>query len=437
MLTQEENELICRVGPGTPMGNLFREYWLPALLSEELPAADGDPLRIKMLGEELIAFRDTDGKVGLLQNNCPHRGASLFFGRNEEAGIRCVYHGWKFDTQGNCLDMPNEPAESDFKHKVKAVAYPTTERGGIVWAYLGPRKTPPSLPDLEGNMLPGAQAWAYQQSANWFQILEGHIDTAHVSFLHYGGIQPQDVPPNTFSEYQLQQRNAHFEVIDTEGGAAYAARRPAYDGTVYWRVAQWIFPSFSMAPPGVLGLGKRNACEVPLDDNHTITYQMSVARGRPGGNGPNASMNPIPMQPRTTDWYGRWQPIVQPENDFLIDRDVQRRNSGPTGFTGINGIAMQDAAVTTSMGPIYNRTQEHLGTSDAMVIRVRRRVIAAIQAHLRYGTVPPGVDTPEAYRVRSGGVLLPEGADWVEATRELRQAFVDHKDLDPALNGPL
>jgi len=437
VLTQEENELICRVGPGTPMGNMFREYWLPALLTEELPNPDSDPVRVLMLGEQLIAFRDTNGKVGLLQNNCPHRGASLFFGRNEESGLRCVYHGWKFDTAGNCIDMPNEPAESDFKQKVKATAYPTQERGGIIWAYLGPRKTPPQLPDLEGNMLPGAQAWAYQQNANWFQILEGHIDTAHVSFLHYGGIQPEDVPQGSFSEYQLRQRHAHFEVIDTEGGASYAARRPAHDGTVYWRVAQWIFPSFSMAPPGVLGLGKRNACEVPLDDHHTITYQMSVSRGRPGGNGPNATFNPIQMQPRTTDWYGRWRPIVQPDNDFLIDRSVQRANSGPSGFTGISGIAMQDAAVTSSMGPIYDRSKERLGTSDAMIIRVRRRIIAAIQAHMRYGTPPPGVDMPEAYRVRSGGVLLPEGSDWVEATRELRQAFVEHANLDPALNGPL
>jgi nitrite reductase/ring-hydroxylating ferredoxin subunit len=419
------------------MGNLFREYWLPAMLSEEAPEPDSDPVRILMLGEQLIAFRDTHGKVGLIQNNCPHRGASLFFGRNEEAGLRCVYHGWKFDVEGHCIDMPNEPAESDFRSKVKAVAYPTQERGGIVWAYLGPRSTPPLLPDLEGNMLPGAQAWAYQQSANWFQILEGHIDTAHVSFLHYGGIQPEDVPTGTFSEYQLRQRSAHFEVIDTEGGASYAARRPAYDGTVYWRVAQWIFPAFSMAPPGVLGLGKRNACEVPLDDHHTLTYQMSVSRGRPGGNGPNATMNPIPMQPRTTDWYGRYQPIVQPSNDFLIDRQAQRENRGSAGFTGITGIAMQDAAVTTSMGPIYDRRQERLGTSDAMVIRVRRRLIAAVQAHMKHGVTPPGVDDPEIYRVRSGGVFLPPDADWVEATRELRQAFVEHPELDPALNGPL
>src|SRR3981081_9492 len=154
MLSQEENELITRVGPGTPMGNLFREYWLPAVLSEELPAADSDPLRVMMLGEPLIAFRDSNGKVGLLANHCSHRGASCFFGRNEEAGLRCVSHGWKFDTAGNCIDMPNEPAESDFRTKVKAVAYPTQERNGVVWAYMGPRRTPPPLPSFEGNMLP-------------------------------------------------------------------------------------------------------------------------------------------------------------------------------------------------------------------------------------------------------------------------------------------
>src|SRR5215813_7912375 len=147
MLSREENELVSRVGAGTPMGELMRQYWLPAVLSSELPAPDSDPVRVLLLGEQLIACRDSTGQVGLLQNNCPHRGASLFFGRNEESGLRCVYHGWKFDALGNCIDMPNEPAESDFKHKVSATAYPTRERGGIIWAYLGPRSEPPPLPD--------------------------------------------------------------------------------------------------------------------------------------------------------------------------------------------------------------------------------------------------------------------------------------------------
>src|SRR5579859_4225859 len=191
MLSRAENEYLCRIGPGTPMGNLMRQYWMPAIRSDELPTPEGDPLRVKLLGEELIGFRTTSGEVGLIQNNCPHRGASLFFGRNEEAGLRCVYHGWKFDVDGNCIDMPNEPAESDFKHKFKAIASPTTERGGLVWAYLGPRQTPPPLPDLEGNMSPGAENYvrATQLQSNWLQIMEGDIDTSHVAFLHYGGLK--------------------------------------------------------------------------------------------------------------------------------------------------------------------------------------------------------------------------------------------------------
>src|SRR5690349_20318000 len=161
------------------MGNLFREYWLPALLSEELPGPDSDPVRVLMLGEQLIAFRDTTGKVGLLQNNCPHRGASLFFGRNEESGLRCVYHGWKFDVDGTCVDMPNEPAESDFRQKVKAIDYPTQERNGIIWTYMGPLASPPPLPDLEANMVEGAETYAIEHDHNWLQVLEGTIDTVH------------------------------------------------------------------------------------------------------------------------------------------------------------------------------------------------------------------------------------------------------------------
>src|SRR5947209_8710866 len=203
MLTREENQALCRVGRGTLMGNLMREYWVPAVLSSELPAPDSDPLRVMLLGEQLIAFRDSNGRVGLVQNNCPHRGASLFFGRNEEAGLRCVYHGWKFSTDGTCVDMPNEPAESDFKHKVKAVAYPTHERNGIVWAYMGPRQTPPPQPRLEGNMLPEGewQVTAIQRECNWFQGLEGDIDTSHFSFLHAGSMDVTTQKPGTFSYY--------------------------------------------------------------------------------------------------------------------------------------------------------------------------------------------------------------------------------------------
>src|SRR6202049_1321808 len=149
MLIKEENDLVTQTGPGTPMGSLFRQFWLPALLSSELPGPDAAPVRVMLLGEQLIAFRDSTGHVGLVANNCPHRGASLFFGRNEESGLRCVYHGWKFAVDGTGLYMPNEPSESDFRTKVRATAYPCRERGGIVWTYMGPRADPPPLPDLE------------------------------------------------------------------------------------------------------------------------------------------------------------------------------------------------------------------------------------------------------------------------------------------------
>jgi phthalate 4,5-dioxygenase oxygenase subunit len=440
MLSRQDNELITRVGPGTPMGNLMRQYWVPALLSRELPSTDSDPLRVLLLGERLIAFRDTNGKIGLIQNNCPHRGASLFFGRNEEAGMRCVYHGWKFDVDGNCVDMPNEPAESDFKQKVKAVAYPTQERGGVVWAYLGPRKTPPPMPDLEGNMGAESGEWVMpmQLEANWLQVMEGDIDTVHASLLHYGSLKPEDQPKGTFSEYQLRQRSARFEVIDTEGGVAYGAYRPAGPSELYWRIAQWIFPLYTMAPPGVLGVRGGNFARVPMDDTHTLSFFMTTGFRR--RTAPGAPAAPLPgsnLQPNSTDWYGRFRTIMNGSNDFMIDREVQRKNEGVAGYTGIQNIGMQDAAMTWSMGPIMDRSQERLGSSDAAVIRVRRRLIAAAQALEKYGTTPPGVDDPTAYRVRSGGVFLPEGADWVEATRELRRAFVEHPELDPAINGPL
>ncbi len=274
MLTREENETLCRVGPGTLMGNLMREYWVPALLASEVPAPDSDPLRVLILGEQLIAFRDTQGQVGLMQNNCPHRGASLFFGRNEDSGLRCVYHGWKFSTDGTCVDMPNEPAESDFKSRVKAVAYPTRERGGIVWAYLGPRSTPPPLPSLEGNMLPDGdwQVSAIQRECNWFQGLEGDIDTSHFSFLHPGSMDLTTQQPGTFSYYMLADRAPRYSVVDTDFGTMYGAFRDTQDGRRYWRVANFLFPFWTMPPQGMLGHKITARGWVPLDDTHTMFY---------------------------------------------------------------------------------------------------------------------------------------------------------------------
>src|ERR1700737_3966190 len=228
------------------MGNLMREYWVPVMLSSELPQGDGDPVRVKLLGEQLIGFRDSNGKVGLLGNICPHRGASLSFGRNEEAGLRCVYHGWKFDTAGNCVDMPNEPAESDFKTKVKALAYPTRERGGIVWVYMGTRTAEnlPPLPDLEGNMLPDHQTGIgiFQRECNWMQALEGDIDTAHVGFLHQGAISADSVPEGSWAKSALSDRAPRFKVLDIDGGVTYGTYRAADPGNTYWRGGPFLCP---------------------------------------------------------------------------------------------------------------------------------------------------------------------------------------------------
>ena len=188
MLSKQENELLTQVGAGTPMGNLLRRYWVPALFSAQLPKADCPPVRVRLMHEDLVAFRDTDGRLGLIDERCPHRTASLFFGRNEECGLRCVYHGWKFDVDGNCVDMPSEPDGTGFAHKIKINAYPCIERGGVVWTYLGPAELKPAFPELEWTQLPDDYRFAtrHVQECNWMQALEGGFDATHLAFLHRG-----------------------------------------------------------------------------------------------------------------------------------------------------------------------------------------------------------------------------------------------------------
>ncbi len=433
MLSQQDNELLCRVGPGTPMGDLMRQYWIPAVRSDELPAPDSPPVRIRLLGEDLIAFRATSGAVGLIQNACPHRGASMFFGRNEEDGLRCVYHGWKFDVTGACVDMPSEPAESNFKNKVRTRAYATQERGGIVWAYMGPREVAPPLPDFEANMLPEGEYSLYTifQECNYMQGWEGEMDTVHQAFLHYGAERPEAMQPGTAGFYIARQRQAKFSVIDTEFGTSYGAYRPAEDDTYYWRIAHQMFPFYAIIPTGTLGLEIRFRAYVPVDDDHTMMWTITGRNGvRPGreglrGTGPEqrAGREPsIEWLPNTTDWYGRWRITQSPANDFGLDRELQASGRSFSGIPG--GARPQDMAVTWSMGTIYNRSREHLGTTDQLIIRTRRRMIAAAKALRDEGVVPPGVDNPEFYQHRSGGVILPRSVDWWEATKELRKAFV-------------
>ncbi|HLF79353.1 MAG TPA: Rieske 2Fe-2S domain-containing protein [Dehalococcoidia bacterium] len=433
MLSNQDNELLCRVGPGTPMGNVMRQYWLPAITSNELPSPDCPPVRIRLLGEDLIAFRATSGAVGLIQNACPHRGASMFFGRNEEEGLRCVYHGWKFDVGGACVDMPSEPAESNFKNKVRTRAYVCNERNGIVWAYMGSRETTPPLPMLEANMLENGTSSMYllQLENNWMQGWEGEMDTVHAAFLHSGATRIEDTQPGTFAYYQAKQRDARFVVLDTEWGTSYGVYRPAEEDTFYWRIAHQLFPFYAMVPTGVLGLEVRFRAYVPMDDDHTMMWTITANNSnRNAGVIPRGAAQPGPGQleyvPNTTDWLGRWRLTANQDNDYLQDRELQK--SG-TNYSGIRGIRQQDMAMTGSMGPIYDRSHEHLGTTDALIIRTRRRLIQTAKALRDDGITPPGVDNPEIYAQRSGGVVLPRTVDWWEATQDLRRAFVDRSEM--------
>ncbi|HWO73337.1 MAG TPA: Rieske 2Fe-2S domain-containing protein [Dehalococcoidia bacterium] len=465
MLSKQDNEVLCRVGPGTPMGTLMRQYWIPVFLSSELPAPDCPPVRVRVLGEDLIGFRATSGQPGLVANACPHRGASLFFGRNEEEGLRCVYHGWKFDATGACVDMPSEPAESNFRSKVRVTAYPCRERNGVVWAYMGPRPASdlPPLPDLEPNMVEDQPTVVQKvlRDCNWMQGLEGDIDTSHLGFLHLGMIQPEDTQPGTFDYYTVADRAPRYDVVDTEFGTSYGAYRPAEADSYYWRVAHFLFPFYTMIPTGVLGVQVLVRAWVPIDDEHMMFWSFSVpgtraqgqggppgvdaaagsggaieARARrlqetyagladapPGGTRVSGPAGTFEYLPETSGFLGKWRLAQNASNDYGLDREAQRTRS----YTGIPGIHQQDQAITESMGAIYDRTHEHLGTSDAMVIRTRRRLINAAKALAQHGVIPPGVDDPTVYRQRSGGVILPRHVDWQEATRELRKAFVRHR----------
>ena len=331
---------------------------------------------------------------------------------------------------GNCLEMLNEPPESSFAHKVKAVTYPCVERNGAVWTYMGPENAPPPLPDIEANMADGFHTLAMEHDHNWLQVLEGTIDTVHAGILHAGSTRWEDLPEGTFRRASLQLRSAKFEVIDTDGGVCYGAHRPAERlGWEYWRIAYFIFPFYGMSPTGG-GFQDRGSpvsltAAVPMDDEHTLYFHF-IAKDR--------SVSPwfqeeYDLLPNSTDWYGRFRPEAQANNDFLLDREVQRQsplNSGGSGFSGIPTVRHQDRAITSSMGTIYDRTHEHLGQTDLGLIRTRKRLIEAVVAFAETGVSPPGVRNPEAYRVRGGEAFLPANADWVEATEEVRQAFKRH-----------
>src|SRR5688572_30674682 len=248
----EQNALLTRTGAGTPMGELFRRYWLPALLAEELPEADCPPVRVKLLGERLIAFRDSHNRLGLIDEFCAHRGVSLWFGRNEEGGLRCPYHGWKYDYTGQCVEVPSEPEESGFAKKIKLKGYPLIKIGDVLWTHMGEKEDRPPEPIWEFATVPAEQTYTSKrwQESNWLQAMEGGIDSSHVSFLHSGGLKTDPLFRGAKgNEYNLNDTKPFFEVADSEGGLFVGARRNAEDGKYYWRITPWIMPNFTMVPP--------------------------------------------------------------------------------------------------------------------------------------------------------------------------------------------
>jgi phthalate 4,5-dioxygenase len=416
MTTAIEGQQLTQTGPGTMMGELMRQYWIPAALSSEL-SADGPPLRLMLLGERLIAFRDSAGKVGVMDHRCPHRGASLFLGRNEQGGIRCIYHGWKFDVAGACLDMPNVVPQQDFKHKVKAKAYKAVDRAGVIWVYMGSRAEAPPLPGLEILDVPDDEVEVsfIQRDCNYLQALEGDIDTSHFGFLHAGHVEPHQVAEDEPFRHTITSRAPEYQIADTPWGTQYAGYRPAGPGLTYWRFANFLFPFWVQAPNGEFGSHVHARAWVPLDDGHTMFCFMWWKRGASAMTQPQPSFKdgtPIggtgrgnTLLPNTTDWLGRWRLAANPGNDWQIDRAAQQSNQV---YSGIDGIHLQDQAITESMGPVVDHSFEHLSPSDQMITRTRRRLLMAARALREQGTPPPGAEDAEAFREARGGYFVSD-----------------------------
>lgn len=408
MLSSENNEILTRVAPGSAMGGLFRRFWQPALLSEELPAPDCVPVRVRLMGENFVAFRDTSGKVGLLDAHCPHRLAELYFGRNEEGGLRCVYHGWKFSVTGELLDIPSEPAGSPMRcnPNIRAKAYPVREAGGIVWAYIGPQDAMPAFPELEFLGLPAENVYASKclMKCNYQQALEGSIDTAHLTFLHRS-MAPME--KDVFNVGELQEYGdsdgaPRFFCEDTDYGMRISARRDGGDDTYYWRITQWLLPNYVLVPTAEDLVCRANLF-IPIDDENCWWYRVRYHVGRPLTGDELAeyttgSLDYARLVP------GTYIPEGNRANDYLLDRSLQKKDS----FTGIPSAQLQDLAVQESQGAIADRTKEHLGTSDTAIVKCRRRLIESAKKFAAEGIVPVAAAQGELYRRRAVAVLLPK-----------------------------
>ena len=413
MLTAEENELLCRVEGDAPMGQLMRRHWVPACLSEEVVEPDGAPVRSRLLGEDLVVFRDTDGRLGVLDEHCPHRRASLALGRNEECGLRCLYHGWKVDVEGNVLEMVSEPPESGFASKVKHKAYPVREWGGFVWTYMGPAETmrpfePPAFAPKEDTRVSVVKIHV---PCNWAQILEGQIDSAHSSTLHSSDMRPAKVDSaKALDTHWLRpstDKAPRMQCERTSYGFHYAAiRRPIKDASThdYVRRTVYVAPFTSLIPPN--NMYNVATLLAPADDTNTVFY--FIAWSDTGGIEQEAWRKFNVAQPGI-DLDRSFHNLRTRENNYLQDRQAMKLGD----FTGIKGIPNQDIAMWVTMGPIADRTKERLGASDLAVVEFRRLMVDAareMREHgIALGTTEPAI--PHV-NIRSFEGVVPKSADW-------------------------
>ncbi len=428
MLSKEDNEILTRTGASTPMGELFRRFWMPVMLSQELDVPGGTQKRVTVLGEDLLAFRDTTGRVGLVEPVCPHRGANLYYGRNEEGGLRCVFHGWKFDVDGNCVDLPTAPCNSSYKDRIKIKSYPTREAGGFVWAYLGSAEIPPELPQMEFTLLPASHVFVSKkwQDCNWAQCLEGAIDTAHFSFLHmvvpqvgedaaslmaHAAIGSQSVKNDRIRWVQEDPR-PRFEINEFPAGLTIGGARLAGEQDRYWRIAQFLAPNHALVPNAFPGENYHGQTWVPASDTSCWIYNYTWNPDRPlTEEEREACRKGLTVHAEVDENY---IPLRGPHNDYLLDREAQRLNS----YTGIQGVSEQDAAIQNSQGPIVDRSRENLGATDVGLLRFREYMLKRAKALANEGKEPNEPACSEYYAVRSGG--------WVaHDSKKLEQVMVE------------
>ena len=420
MISHEENRDLTRTGPGTLMGELFRRYWLPALHAWEIPRPDCAPVRVKLLGEPLIAFRDSEGRIGLIDEFCAHRGVSLWFGRNEECGLRCPYHGWKYDVSGQCVELPSEGENGPMRSRMKLKSYPCIELGGVVWAYLGPPALKPEPPGIEWAQVPPERRYVSKrlQECNFLQAMEGGIDSSHVSFLHGAALKRDPLfVGSKGNEYNERDRMPEFEVVEFPGGLLIGARRNAEGGRYYWRITPWILPSHTIIPPRA-GHPLGAHVWVPVDDENCWAWSINYHPRRPlspqeidamqAGKGIHVKYVP-----------GTFIPLQNRRNDYLIDRKSEN-------FSGIEGIAMQDASLQESMGPIQDRSRENLCPTDRGIVMARKRLLEAARAN-RDGKPVPALRAEEQ-RVRSCSLELPREQRFGE---HARHGLFAPPDTDP------